>query len=555
MRIRDCIIYYLSISSGYITIDKDLTVDYNEYIITAMQKRNNILRGIIIMDGQGRKPKKYKVLIVDDSEMNRAILTDMLEDEFDVIEASDGTKAISILKTFSSDISLVLLDIVMPEMDGFDVLAMMNKYDWLSNIPVIMISSENSPSCVERAYELGVSDYISRPFDALVVQKRVKNTIMLYSKQRRLIGMVADQIYENEKNNNLMISILSHIVEFRNGESGLHVLHIHTITKLLLEHLIRKTDKYQLTHSDIKLITIASALHDIGKIAIPSDIINKPGRFTKEEFDIMKTHSTIGASMLKELPFYQNDPLVRVAYEICRWHHERWDGRGYPDGLKGDEIPVAAQIVSIADVYDALTSDRVYKKAIPHEEAVRMMVNNECGVFNPLLLECFLEIADVIRDELRENSPHEIQRKELDSIADEMINNQEISASERTFNLLQHERWKYNFFASLEIQFEYTRNPAVLMFSEYGVKKYRLPEVISNPTENEELKEIIGEENIEEFTKKMQSAKPNDEDIEYRCRMKLGGELKDCNIISRITWSDAKIPKFEGFIGKVVIKQ
>lgn len=253
---------------------------------------------------------KYKILIADDTEMNRELLAEMLEDEFDIIEVENGAQVISVLQEHAAELSLVLLDIVMPEMDGFEVLAYMNRYHWIDDVPVIMISSETSPSYIDRAYEFGATDYISRPFDAAVVHRRVSNTIMLYAKQRKLTDMVAEQIHEKEKSNNLMVTILSHIVEFRNGESGLHVLHISTLTELLLKHLVQKTDRYHLKKSDIALIGTASALHDIGKISIPDEILNKPGRLTAEEFEVMKGHSVIGASMLAELPFYQKEPLV-----------------------------------------------------------------------------------------------------------------------------------------------------------------------------------------------------------------------------------------------------
>lgn len=198
----------------------------------------------------------------------------------------------------------------------------------------------------------------------------------------------------------MMIGILSHIVEFRNGESGSHVLHINKITGMLLERLIQKTDKYDISWHDRYLITTASALHDIGKIGVDEKILNKPGRLTADEFEIMKMHTMIGASMLHSLTMYQDEELVRVATEICRWHHERYDGRGYPDGLKGDEIPISAQVVSVADVYDALASERVYKKAFPHEKAIEMIMNGECGTFNPLLLECLNDIQGRIKDEM-----------------------------------------------------------------------------------------------------------------------------------------------------------
>ena len=314
---------------------------------------------------------KQRILIADDSEMNRAILTEMLGEEYEILEAENGQQAIEMIEK-NSGIDLLLLDIMMPVKDGFDVLTAMNQYHWIDELPVIMISAENATSFVERAYNLGATDYISRPFDMAVVHRRVVNTLMLYGKQKRLMQLVADQIYENEKSNSLMITILSHIVEFRNGESGPHVLHIRTITEVLLNRLVQKTDRYSLTQEDIQLISSASALHDIGKVSIPDEIINKPGKLTKEEFEIMKSHTTVGADILHDLPFSNEEPLLKTAYEIARWHHERYDGRGYPDGLTGEEIPIAAQVVSVADVYDALTSVRCYKSAYDHETALRM---------------------------------------------------------------------------------------------------------------------------------------------------------------------------------------
>ena len=343
---------------------------------------------------------KQQILIVDDSEMNREILKEILKEDYRILEAANGEECLEELERYGTGISLVLLDIVMPEMDGFEVLAAMNQNHWIEDIPVIMISSEDSDSYIRRAYEMGVSDYISRPFDAKIVYQRVLNMIKLYAKQRRLIRMVTDQIYEKERNNRMMIGILSQIVEFRNGESGLHVIHINLITQLLLEQLVKKTGKYQLSWEDRFLIATASALHDIGKIGIDERILNKPGKLTKEEFEIMKTHTLIGAHMLDNLDMYKNEKLVKLAYEICRWHHERYDGKGYPDGLSGEEIPISAQVVSLADVYDALVSERVYKKAFTHEKALEMIQNGECGTFNPLLLQCLLEVQDKLKSTL-----------------------------------------------------------------------------------------------------------------------------------------------------------
>ena len=359
------------------------------------------------VNNNGSKAYKYRILVVDDSEMNREILSEILNEEYDIIEADSGDTCIDMLRKYETGISLVLLDIVMPGMDGFGVLNYMNRHHYLEDIPVIMISSEDSTETVRRAYEMGVSDYINRPFDAGVVHRRVYNTIKLYAKQRRLIALITNQVYEKEKNNRMMVGILSQIVEFRNGESGSHVLNINIFTGMLLESLVQHTDKYDLSWSERLLITTASALHDIGKIGIDDKILNKPGKLTDEEFKIMQNHTIIGASILENMGSYQDEELMKVAYQICRWHHERYDGKGYPDGLKGDEIPISAQVVSLADVYDALVSERVYKKAYSHEKAIEMIVNGECGSFNPILLECLLDIQEQIKRKVKNITPED----------------------------------------------------------------------------------------------------------------------------------------------------
>lgn len=343
---------------------------------------------------------KYKILIVDDSEMNREILSSILGDEFDILEAADGKECISVIRKYGRDIALVLLDIVMPEMDGFEVLEFMNKYEWIDDIPVIMISSEDSAASVKKAYEMGASDYINRPFDVEVVHRRVFNTIKLYAKQRRLIALITNQVYEKEKNNRILIEILSQIVEFRNGESGRHVLNVNIITGILLEQLTQITDKYNISWSDRLIITTAASLHDIGKIGINEKILNKAGRLTPQEIEKIKEHTVIGASILENMELFKDEELVKTAYQICRWHHERYDGRGYPDGLKGEEIPVSAQVVALADVYDALVSRRVYKKSYSHEEAMKMILGGECGAFNPVFLQCLTEAQDKIKESI-----------------------------------------------------------------------------------------------------------------------------------------------------------
>lgn len=359
---------------------------------------------------------KQKILIVDDSEMNRSLLIEILEDQYDVTEVNNGIEAITLLSRHRSEFSLLLLDIMMPEMDGFEVLTYINKYHWNDGLAVIMISADDSPENIKRAYDLGAFDYISRPFDATIVHRRISNTMFLYARQRYLEKIITEQFYEQEKNNKLMISVLSHIVEFRNGESGLHVIHVNTITELLLKCLVRRTDRYTLSKADITLISNASSLHDIGKISIADTILNKPGRLTPEEFEVIKTHSAIGSEILLELPLEQKEsPLVKVAAEICRWHHERYDGKGYPDGLKGEEIPISAQVVALADVYDALTSKRCYKDAYSHEEALKMILEGKCGAFNPILLECLQEIADTLETELK-NTSSEQETKNIQDI-------------------------------------------------------------------------------------------------------------------------------------------
>ena len=349
---------------------------------------------------------KPLLLMVDDSEMNRVILSEMLKDQYEILEADCGEAGIACLEQHGGGISIVLLDIVMPGVDGFDVLSLMSRNGWIADIPVIMISSEDSDDSVLRAYELGASDYICRPFDSRIVRQRVSNIMRLYTKQRRLSAMLAQQFYERERESRMLVDIMGGAMELRNGESGPHVKHVRKLTEMMLEHLMRKTDRYRITSSDRSTIAAASTLHDLGKLSIPDSILNKPGRLTPEEFEIMKTHTTIGADMLEGMVQYRDSALVRTARDICRWHHERYDGSGYPDGLKGEEIPISAQVVALVDVYDALTSDRVYKKAFSHEKAMHMILNGDCGAFNPLLIDCLIDLQDrIIVEKDEQDSP------------------------------------------------------------------------------------------------------------------------------------------------------
>ena len=496
--------------------------------------------------------KREKILIADDSEMNRSILADMLSDNYDIIEAEDGVQATAILKTHITELSLLLLDIVMPNLDGFGVLEAMNRNDWIDAVPVIIISAENSSTHVERAYELGATDFIARPFDALIVRRRVVNTLLLYAKQKRLIGMVENQVYEQERQNDMMIDILSHIMEFRNGESGLHILHVRTLTDLLLSALQKKTDKYKLTMADIGMISTASALHDIGKMAIDEKILNKPGKLTPEEFEIMKTHSAIGANMISDLPVHRQEQLVKIAYEICRWHHERYDGRGYPDGLVGDDIPISAQVVALADVYDALTSERVYKPPFTHDAAIAMITRGECGAFNPLLIECMNENMDQFRA-ARDKNPDEIRSHKLMRISEEKLRDTG-GASQRTLRLLDRERVRNSFFATMAeaIQFEYTCEPPMLTLSVFGAKKLGISEIIMDPINDQKLAAAVGSESMQTLLDNLHTTTPEHPDVKLDCSIRMDGMNRWCRVVMRSMWTEEVTPRLEGVLGTVL---
>lgn len=524
------------------------------YIITVNVWENALFRAFspVLCIGKGTMSEKEKILIADDSAMNRAILTEMLGDGYEILEAENGRQAVSIMQT-NVDIDLLLLDIMMPEMDGFDVLAMMNKYHWIDDIPVIMISAENASSYVERAYDLGATDYISRPFDMAIVRRRVINTLMLYAKQKRLVRLVAEQVYEKEKSNSTMINILSHIVEFRNGESGLHVLHIQTATDILLRTLVRKNDKYNLNAADISLISTASALHDIGKINIPASILNKPGKLTKEEFDTMKTHTTTGAEILDKLPFQQESPLVKTAYAICHWHHERWDGRGYPDGLKGEDIPIAAQVVAMADVYDALTSERCYKKAFGHDKAMEMILNGECGQFNPLLLECLTDAGARLHAELSLASSGGSRRNylaEAQHISEVLLHEKSLPGQDHILRTLSVLRTKANFFAENArcVQFDYSEATGLVRFSPWAVEHMQVPEELHLPDEADRSGFAIAD--IDRIRTALRATTVNRPHAELSMLLPIDGELRWHHVSLCALWSDEIPPLYIGAVGQ-----
>lgn len=497
--------------------------------------------------------KQYKILIADDSQMNRALLAEMLSDECEIMEAEDGVEALELVERCRSELSLVLLDIVMPELDGLGVLGEMQQRGWTEYIPVMMISAESGSEQVERAFELGAKDFIGRPFNAHIVKHRVENAILLYARQRHLVDMVVEHIYEKEQQSNMMIDALGHIVEFRNEESGFHIRHVHTLTEIILRELVKSSDQYRFSAAEINTISTASALHDVGKISIPEEILNKPGRLTEEEFAIMKTHSEVGAEMLRKLPIYQDSQLIQDAYQICRWHHERYDGSGYPDGLKGDEIPIIAQVVSLADVYDALTSNRVYKKAISHEKAVEMILNGECGAFQPLLLECLKRVAPQLPQELK-RAQSDSPRENLHFVAEELFQKEKMSLSSRMLQMLEHERMKFEFYDDLteEIRFEYTASPPMVRLSTYGAKKLGITETLMNPSKNKDVIRLIGETDLQHWSDILRSTSPGQPQATYECMLEINGQRRWFQIIAKALWSEEKPPRYTGAIGKAV---
>lgn len=498
--------------------------------------------------------KNARILIVDDSEMNRDMLSDMLSDDYDIVEAADGEEALNILKERVYDIDLVLLDIIMPAVDGFGVLDVMKRYHWIDNTPVIMISSETSQSYIRKAFELGVTDYILRPFDSFIIHKRVSNTLMLYRKQKKLLSALEEQVYENEKNNSMMINVLAHIVEFRNGESGMHVHHIKQLTSILLQNLIEKTDKYHLTENDILLISTASSLHDIGKISIDDKILNKPGRLTAEEFEVIKTHSVIGAEMLNDLHNTHNYPLFDKAYEICRWHHERYDGKGYPDGLSGEEIPISAQVTSLADVYDALTSNRCYKKAFTHEKAMEMILDGQCGAFNPVLLQCLKDCEKQILAEFSDSIDTTQDDRLLIRATEELVENK-ISSDKIDFSahlpIAARDRWNFFSDGSGEIQFEYDAILDVLRLTKYGAKVLGLQELTMHPRG---LKQgYLGAQNIQTILDAMQSEASLEKPVvKIKKHISLNGPRRWYEIRIRTLWSNEENPKYTGILGRII---
>ena len=493
--------------------------------------------------------KRQNILIVDDSKFNRDILKEILGEKYNYLEAENGNQAIQMIGE-NIGIDLMLLDINMPQMNGFEVLKIMKRSQCIEETPVIMISSEESVDTMREAYEMGITDYITRPFDSVIVKKRVQNTLSLYANQNNLVNVVVNQIYEKEENNNIMIRILSSILGSRNSESREHILHIKTATEMMLRQLIKITDVYHLTEADIALITTASSLHDIGKIYIPEEILNKPGRLTDEEFKIMKTHSELGADIIQDMHLPQEKPLVHTVWEICRWHHERWDGKGYPDGLKGEEIPISAQVVSIADVYDALTSERCYKKAFDHDTAIKMILDGQCGQFNPILLKCLKELSPRIFKMFSNETYDSIQYYEAQRLSNEILSEKSLPRKNYSQHVIKVMQEKIDFFKKNSGRNSVDYNAAsgqLTMINENQQTLYQ-----RDDPKFDVFKEFeVSEEDVQHIKDLLAHTSVQDKEISVQIEAKMENNRQLYNLKLHTLWSPLKKDGYIGIVGYV----
>ena len=493
--------------------------------------------------------KRQKILIVDDSKFNRDILKEILGEKYNYLEAENGNQAIQMIGE-NIGIDLMLLDINMPQMNGFEVLKIMKRSQCIEETPVIMISSEESVDTMREAYEMGITDYITRPFDSVIVKKRVQNTLSLYANQNNLVNVVVDQIYEKEENNNIMIRILSSILGSRNSESREHILHIKTATEMMLRQLIKITDVYHLTEADIALITTASSLHDIGKIYIPEEILNKPGRLTDEEFKIMKTHSELGADIIQDMHLPQENPLVHTAWEICRWHHERWDGKGYPDGLKGEEIPISAQVVSIADVYDALTSERCYKKAFDHDTAIKMILDGQCGQFNPILLKCLKELSPRFFKMFSNETDDSIQYYEAQRLSNEILSEKSLPRKNYSQHIIKVMQEKIDFFMKNSGRNSVDYNAVSGQLTMINANQQTLYQ--RDDPKFDVFKEFeVSEEDVQHIKDLLAHTSVQDKEISVQIEAKLENNRQLYNLKLHTLWSPLKKDGYIGIIGYI----
>ena len=505
--------------------------------------------------------KKYKILVVDDSKFNRVVMTSMLGRDYFLEEACDGKEAMLVLEDHAEEFSLVLLDIVMPNMDGFEFLKAMKECGWLDFLPVIMISSEYTTENIETAYRLGASEIIQRPYNERVICHRIANTIALSGKQRELSNALINEVIQENETSSAMVSILSHIVETRNGESGSHVQNIRIITRMLLEELMKVTDQYSFSKEEIRLICTASSLHDIGKMTVPEEVLNKPGRFTDDEFQIMKGHAMAGADMVDALRQKGNvSPFIQMTYDICRWHHERYDGRGYPDGLKGEEIPITAQVVSVADVYDALISERCYKPAHPPEQALQMILDGQCGAFNPLLLDCLSRIFDRLKNTLNASEPEKLvesgmnSSQELIEEAVAHLHDNGMVTSEKIMQTLSRERLRFKFFFNeTHPAFYYTVSPSVLHYNKAGMRLFGVDEPIVELDQETGPHEKYDHDAAKHLRQKLTAATNEHPLVKETVLLKLPGEApRQYQCEMQTVWDSADARHYAEVVGRLI---
>lgn len=477
------------------------------------------------------------ILIADDIELNRAIIAEIFNKNYRIIEVENGKRVLDAIAVHGRAIKMVLLDIIMPEMDGYEVLQAMAGNGWLKQIPVIIITSDSSEKAALRCYNLGVSDMVKKPFNPEIVRRRVENVIELYAHKFDLETMIKKQITTMEEQearlnqaNSFVIDALSTVIEFRSGESGQHIRRIRGLTRYLTNNLVHQYPEYDMQPAMVEAIASAATMHDIGKIAIPDSVLLKPGKLTDKEFEVMKTHTIRGCEILETLDYTQDEDYFKLCYEICRYHHERWDGKGYPEGLREDKIPIWAQIVSLADVYDALTSERVYKPPYSHEQAVTMILNGECGVFNPKLIMCFKECVEHIRDNLDENrekaegerlvpyrpSSH-LKPLRLTDI-EEMD-----TISERVMWLLEVEQEKYRVLSEMsgEIIFDYNLLNDRIEFSEKASDIFGMDTQIEHFIKRIQESGFIEQEQLKELIDSIKKITPEQPFFRQELRLKL----------------------------------
>lgn len=496
-----------------------------------------------------------KLLIADDSELNRAILVSVLEKNFDILEAADGKEAIATLAAHEGNIAALLLDVVMPEADGFEVLEEMNRRGWIDEIPTIMISVETGGSYIDRAFQLGAADYVSRPFVPNMIRRRVINAILLHTKTRKLTGLIADHFYRRERNTDILAAILGYAVEARSGERGTHMTNVSRITGLLLHRLLERTDRCPIGPEDIETVCIASSLHDIGKLLIPEGILTKPTALTPGEFDIVKQHTRLGAKIISDLPIYQNETIIKYALEICRWHHERWNGEGYPDGLKGEDIPIAAQVVSLADAYDALTSKRCYKEALSHEKSLEMIRGGECGNFNPLLLECLNESSELLRQELQRNEWDRSFHQDTHRLSEEILHREALPREDRSQRLLNLERERTQFYADQcgGIQFDYDLLSGRVTVTNHYASAAERTQVLD--FDHGEGLNFLSLKDRRRLLEALEKATPEIPQASFPVEVQTGGGYQPHRLVLRTQWSRGGQRRCVSVVGQLLPEQ